>query len=653
MRNGIGKIQSKFWVSPRTFFVYLILLSVILISSCTELEKPKTEDFYSDSTPPPKQEFRWSNGKMPKSFDPALASAPPETDIVRAIYDGLTEIDTNTLNATPSIATDWKSLEDNKVWTFNLRKDAKWSNGEKVTARDFVRSWKRLSEMGDKVSHYELLKNIVGLQLETTEPKKSGKDVFLKQKKTEILKDNPNNGLNIPSLKPDLNKPADPNVVPPPPPLPTPVPKKKKEKIGVEAIGDYALKVTLIKPDKDFPKLVAHPILRPVYAAGKEFEDDKLNSKIITNGAFKVAEVSKEGVTLEKAQNYYNKDKVKLDKVYFVPAKDADSALQAYRDGKVDAVTNAKFEPLALKLLTPYYDFRRTTHSALNFYEFNRKNTPFNDRRVREALAISIDRERLTEDELEGATKPALTFLPFKKGENKIKFKQDITKAKELLSKSGFPEGEGFPKIKLVINRNNTQKKVARTVAKMWKQNLNVETEIIEKEFDELEEVKKSGDFDVIRRGIVLPTSDETANMLAIFAPKESSKIKKIIKEEAAKKVNKPTIEENTNTSRKDAETNSTNTSTNSVEADSAKIDEQNPNNSDSELLVDIGDEEIILTEEEAIIEVPAIPLYFPTSYSLVKPYVEGFEMNSLDAPLLKEVKINNNWQPKREGGES
>ena len=209
-----------------------------------------------------------------------------------------------------------------------------------------------------------------------------------------------------------------------------------------------------------------------------------------------------------------------------MPTKDADSALEAYKKGEIDAVTNANFEPLALKILTPFFDFKRTTHSALNFYEFNRKTEPFNDRRVREALAISIDRERLTDDELEGASLPASNFLPFGDFDGRLNLKQEVGKAKQLLEKAGFANGEGFPTIKLVINRNNVQKRIANSIAKMWKQNLNIETEVIVKEFDELETYRKEGLYDLIRRGVVFPTADETANMLAIFPPKLTPKKK-------------------------------------------------------------------------------------------------------------------------------
>ena len=125
--------------------------------------------------------------------------------------------------------------------------------------------------------------------------------------------------------------------------------------------------------------------------------------------------------------------RIELERVRFVPTENAEKALEAYRAGEVDAVTNADFEPLALKLFTPYNDFERTTHSALNFYEFNQINTPFQDRRVREALAIGIERERLTEDDMDGASRPAFSFLPFNE-DTKLKLSQNTEKAKNLLT---------------------------------------------------------------------------------------------------------------------------------------------------------------------------------------------------------------------------
>src|SRR5829696_1371848 len=95
-------MKSQIYTDKRRYFfkfvsVFLCLCGLVFLSACNELEKPKTEPFYAQTAPPPKQEFRWSNGKMPKSFDPATASAAPETDVVRALFEGLTDIDAKTL----------------------------------------------------------------------------------------------------------------------------------------------------------------------------------------------------------------------------------------------------------------------------------------------------------------------------------------------------------------------------------------------------------------------------------------------------------------------------------------------------------------------------------------------------------------------------
>lgn len=574
---------------------------------------------------------------MPKSFDPAKASAPPETDIVRAIYEGLTDINPKTLQPVPAIAAEWKSSDDDKTWTFRLRHDARWSNGERVTAKDFVRSWKRLAEMGEEVSHYELLGNIVGMQaaeklvfsnVETADSKNdSNQSTRQNSADSNIKVEEENTGkvLAKESKKTDFEKKTEQET-------------KKKEKkeflFGIEATDEFTLKISLIKRDKDFPALVAHPIFRPVHGSGENIDTDKLNAAIVTNGAFRVSSVGQDGVTLDRSENFWDAEKIKLERVKFVPAEDAEKALAAYRAGQVDAVTNADFEPLALKLLTPFDDFRRTTHSGLNFYEFNREKPPFNDRRVREALSIALERERLTEVEMEGASRPAFGFLPFDE-KSEVKLVQNVERAKSLLTESGFSGGNNFPTVKLVVNRNNIQQRVARSVAKMWKQNLNVETEIVVKESAELETAKQTNDFDLIRRGVVLPTADEAINILTIFPvkkPVQGSKAEK--NSDAETKAN----EESTENAKDNVF--AAGNSLSDIPGDGIKPEEKPT----SENFEDSRESETILTEKEALFEMYAIPLYFPTSYSLVKPYVQGFETNTLDAPSLKDVRIDNNW---------
>ncbi len=600
----------SFRVLFHTFLISLIAFS----SSCTQLEKPEPEPFFAQTTPPKEQEFRWSNGKMPKSFDPALASAPPETDVVRAVYEGLTETDSTTLQEIPGVAESWSSSEDFKVWTFKLRKNAKWSNGKQVTAVDFVRAWKRLVKLGDKTAHRNLLSNIAGVPVLPKEVPVSSEEA------DRLLRSNSNQGSPVSPAQYLGQVPVNQNV---PLPFTTPNPNKPvmpadDSALGFTAEDNLTLKVTLVAPDKDLPKLVANPIFRPIFSNGEEFIGKDLNSNFVSNGPFRITKLDATGLVLERSENYWNREKIRLERVHIVAMESSEKALAAYRAGELDAITNADFSPLVLKLLSPYEDFRKTTHSALNFYEVNYSKPPFSDRRVREALSNAIERDRLTEGEMEGQTRPALSFLPYS-ATTKAKLTQDKEKAKDLLEEAGFPNGEGFPAIRLLVNRNDTQQRVARSVARMWKQNLNLETDIVVKDTAELERMSKLGEFDLVRRGTVFPTSDETANFMAIFEPKLQP-----VNPQPLPVDGKPTP------------------SPTPAGPSANSVDALLPNDQTSVT------DPLILTEEDAIYELRAIPLYFPTAYSLVRPYVTGFEMNSLDALTLSNVSINSDWQPNK-----
>jgi ABC-type oligopeptide transport system substrate-binding subunit len=583
--------------------------------------------FYAETLPPPVQEFRWSNGGSPRSFDPARAAAAPETDVVRAIYEGLTEIDTSTLEAVPAVAESWESSPDLRTWTFTIRENAKWSNGMPVTAHDFVRSWKRLAELGDKAAHPFLAANIVGManrapQKDDTdgEPGDFLRNIQKGHSNTEDPADTSNSaptGNYRPGPPSNAASSASDNA--------DPKLRGRADRVqefGVSAESDTVLKVKLTYPDKDLPRLVANPVFRPIFGTGNEFDSDGLNAKPVTNGAFALSSVGPDGIALERSKSYWNIDAVSLERVRFVPKSKAEDALRAYRDGEIDAVTNASFEPLVLKLLAPYDDFRKNTFSALNYYKVNAEKPPFGDRRVREALAISIDRDRLTDGELEGSTRPALSFLPFDSG-TKSKLVQDKDRARELLEDAGFPDGVGFPMITLVVNRNDTQQRVARSVARMWKEHLNLDTEIAVKGSGEIDEAIRSREFDIVRRGVVLPAADETVSIMAMFERGAEPAQAKDERRPASN--NRSTIESPTTPL-------------------PAGVSNSGSENTVSE--TDEFDEDEIFTEENALYELHAIPLYFPTSYSLVKPYVLGFEMNILDAPVLKNVRIDNRWTP-------
>jgi oligopeptide transport system substrate-binding protein len=568
---------------------FLLLCLTLLVPGCFSGDDPGS--YYGRIKVPRRQEFRWSDGGLPQVFDPAFAAAPPDTDAVRALFEGLTDFDPHTLQPTPGVAERWESSDEGRVWTFYLRDDARWSTGEAVTAGDFVRSWERTLRLGDLAPHTELLSDIVGARPYVGAGKTAGQTaavVGLGPRGSEVNKDE--------------------------------VARKSEERpFGAREISTRVLRVQLKRPNLNFPALVSHPVFRPVKIKEQDESKKITAAQLISNGAFLLSRSGNDQVSLQRAENYWDKADVNLERVEFVKTHDAESALAAYHAGEIDAVTNAPFEPLALKLLAPYADYRRNTFAALTYYSFNTSREPFNDVRVREALAIAIDRERISEEQMGGATEPAATFLPASKTEaiteavvsKSASLNKDQERAKQLLADAGYPDGKGFPVIRLLINRNEQQHQVAQAVATMWHNVLKIETDIEAKNWDEYESAIRTGNYDLVRRGAVMQSADEASNIRMLF----------------------PSAEKETVLNPQSA-----------VQA-SPSGNQSGKGTGGSAPPVALATPVSIETEAEALRQVTAIPIYFASSCALVKPYVSGFASNMLDAPSLKSVKIDTTWQ--------
>jgi oligopeptide transport system substrate-binding protein len=577
-------------------FAVCFTLSLSLLLSGCFLDHP-IPSYYGVVKPPADQEFRWSDGGLPKVFDPSLAAAPPDTDAVRALYEGLTDYDPQTLRPTPAVAERWEASADNQVWTFYLRRDARWSNGDPVTAQDFVRSWKRAVEPQRHAPHAKLLANINGV------------DDLTRVAATTAPAAPAPNGTPAPAVQNNEQ------TVPSPSPTPG---------FGAEAVSEYVLRVRLEQPDVDFPSLVAHPAFRPSHETNTTATQPVSADTLITNGAFRIAKVTADNVLLERAPLFWDAGAIELKSVRFVDSVNTEGALAAYRAGDVDAVTNVGFEPLAIKLLSPYKDFRRYTFGSLNYYRFNTTRAPFNDVRVRQALAIAFDRDRLIEDETKGVSEPATSFLPVQitgaagapeLDTSRLKF--DITRARELLAEAGYPNGQGFPRVRLLINRNEQQRQVAQAIVAMWRTSLGIDAEIVIKSWDEYEAAMVAGDYDIVRRGMVMQTTNEAANMFALVDPGADL-----------------TPGTDQNVVDPSAPTATPNTDATPLPAGPATSSRA------------AGNTPPITTQAQALANVPAIPLYFASSYSMVKPYMIGFDANLLDAPSLKRVRVDTAWQP-------
>jgi oligopeptide transport system substrate-binding protein len=633
----------------------LAVVSALVFSGC--LRQQEGEQFYGRVAVPPAQEFRWSDGGLPKVFDPARAAAPPDTDVVRALFEGLTDYEPGTLRPVAAVASRWEESEDGRVWTFHLRPDAHWSNGDAVTAQDFVRSWGRTLRLGERAPHSKLLSNIEGAQAiaqtyapQTQNGAKASTSQTSSQTQTPSTSTQPQSQPTQSTQSQSTQSQTTPTL-------------------GAAALDARTLRVTLVRADRNFPALVAHPVFRPVHELSpgsglSELQDEQAQGGegaglgIVTNGAFSISRLAGDRVELERASGYWDAASVRLERVFFVNKSDPEAALAAYRAGEIDAVTNAPVEPLAVKLLTPFKDFRRETFAALNYYHFNSARAPFNDPRVREALARAIDTERLSADTLGGATEAARGFLPATEADEETAsnnaarqnesneaqpdgakdarpdpsaalvvgegarrssgggeaLSYDAQRARALLAEAGFPNGASFPRVRLLVNRNEQQRLVAQAVARMWRETLGVETEILVRPWEEYEAALRLGEYDVARRSLVMQTTDEETNMIELFGEDASA-------EDSARAAVPPQP------------------SPGATAAGADGVASPSPARRETS----------ILTEAQALREVPAIPLHFASSYALVKPYVSGFESNLLDAPSLKSVQIDTQWRPPAE----
>src|SRR5882724_8037661 len=219
--TNIFRKQSR----SRAWIAFALLLTLMLSHAGCFLDE-KLEPYYGRVVVPRAQELHWSDGGLPQTFDPAFAAAPPDTDLVRAIFEGLTDYDPRTLTPVPAVATRWEASNGGRVWTFYLRDDARWSNGAVVTAQDFVSSWQRTVKLGELAPHTDLLANIEGSEKKpVTSPLQAP-------------------AQKVPALPLNTTQSQAPG-------------RNQERTFGAQALSDRVLSVRLRQPDMNFPALVA------------------------------------------------------------------------------------------------------------------------------------------------------------------------------------------------------------------------------------------------------------------------------------------------------------------------------------------------------------------------------------------------------------
>lgn len=402
------------------------------------------------------QELVRGNGAEVASLDPHKTEGVPESHVIRDLLEGLVNQDSEG-NTIPGVATSWETT-DNKLFTFHLRKDAKWSNGDPVTAEDFVYSFKRVVD--------PVTASPYAWYLEMT---------------------------NMVNAKEIIEGTAD------------------KETLGIKAIDPYTLQVTLTTAVPYFVKMMGHTTVKPVHKASIEKFGDKWTKpeNFVGNGAFTVANwVVNERIELVPNNYYWDNAHTVLTKVTFLPIENQVAEMNRFLSGEIDItyeLPNEHYKRLAK-------DHAESVSIPGNlcsyYYGFNNAKAPFNDVRVRKALSYAIDRNVITKFLLGQGQKPAyfLTpeivagFHPQMPAYGKLTQKQRVQEAKDLLSEAGFNKQNPL-KFTLLYNTSENHKKIAAAIQSMWKKSLGVDVQLENQEWKTYLDTRRQGDFDVTRAG--------------------------------------------------------------------------------------------------------------------------------------------------------
>ena len=402
--------------------------------------------------------LRYNLGDDVKTLDPQLNSVINAGIVQVNTFEGLMRLDKND-KAIPGMAEKYEISEDGLTYTFHLR-DAQWSDGQPVKAQDFEYAWKRALDP-NTASEY-------AFQL-----------YYLKngQKANEGL-------VNI-------------------------------EEVGVKAKDDKTLEVTLESPTPYFLELTAFFTLFPVRKDMVEKDPDTWSMKpetFIGNGPFKMESYTiGDRIILVKNENYYDKDRVKLDKIEMLMVNEASTALTAYESGDIDYVDDVPTQEIErLKASEP--GFVVAPSLATYFYAFQTQKAPVNDVRVRKALALAIDRKAITEKILRGGEMAATGFVPpglyDAEGKDFRSVGGDygidpntakIEEAKALLAEAGYPDGKGFPELEVMYNTSETHKAIAEAIQEMWKKNLGINVRLANQEWAVFQQTRTEGNFVVAR----------------------------------------------------------------------------------------------------------------------------------------------------------
>jgi len=435
---------------PLLFSLFL-LMPTLLLSACGGGES-NVDQGNRDGT------LHWGNGTEPQSLDPHIATGVPEHNIITALMEGLVAKDSKTLAPKPGVAESWTISEDGRVYTFKLRENARWSNGDPHNAHDYVWSWWRALQPA--------LGNLYAYMYFSIDNAKE----YYEGTITDF------------------------------------------DQVGVKALDDSTLKVTLSNPTPYFLQLLDHYSLYPVHRGTIEkfgTADERgtrwtYEGNHVGNGAFQLSawKINRR-ITVQRNPYYWNADHVGLNQIVFYPTENAVSEERMFRAGQLHRTSSVPSDKIPSYLETQNSSLRISPYLGTYFYRINTSVPHLQSKLVRRALALTVDREAITKNILKGGQIPAYAFTP--PGtmgyypESNLRF--DPETARQLLAEAGYLNGKDFPTTEILYNTNESHRKIAVAIQQMWKKHLNIDIKLLNQEWKVYLDSESIGNYEISRAG--------------------------------------------------------------------------------------------------------------------------------------------------------
>jgi oligopeptide transport system substrate-binding protein len=399
----------------------------------------------------------FGNGTEPQDLDPQTVTGVAENKLINAFFEGLVSYGPADQDTVGGVAERWEVSPDGLVYTFHLRANARWSNGDPVTAMDFVRSYQRILTPALAAEYAYKFAAVVGAEEYQRGELKAFDQVGVKALDSRTLE----------------------------------IRLKYRVPYLIEAMKHYAWFPVHL------PTIEKHGGLAARGTAWTRAEN------LVGNGPFVPKRWQPNQVIVaERSPTYWDRDAVQLDAIHFFPTENLETEERMFRTGQLHKTYELPVSKLEVYQRDFPESYRSDPYYGSYFFRFNVTRKPLDDVRVRRALSIAIDRESLARNVVRGGMQPAYGLTPpTAKFTARARLSGDVAEARRLLAEAGYPEGRGFPHLDLLYNTQENHRRICETLQEMWRQNLGIEVGLVNQEWKVYINSMDRLDYDIARGG--------------------------------------------------------------------------------------------------------------------------------------------------------